>query len=124
MTIHRVKHGSIPASDFKPEKSRPKVLRWFQYEAPFDYWLSVGDEVGGKYVLWADSVSIALIFHQGEDVIPISNRESLAQSNVDQIEVAPDSPHTHNCDFVIFQNSPILRRTCLAEGQGSSHAPI
>ena len=117
MTIHRVEHATIPVCDFKPEKSRPKVLRWFQYEAPFDYWLSVGHEGGGKYVLWADSVSIALIFHEGEDVIPISGRESLAQSIVDTIEVAPDSTHTHDCDFVIFQNSPIMRKSCLAEGQ-------
>ena len=120
MTIIRVKHSTIPVSAFKPDKSnghRPKVLRWFQHETIIDSSLSVEDERDGKYVLWAHFVSVPLNVPEGKVGVIGTGAESLAQSIVDEIEVAPVSNLTHGCDFVIFQDSPISRESCQHKDQ-------
>lgn len=120
MNIYRVKHGTIPVSDFKPDGNRAKVLRWFENEHlkhPHDCSLSVEHEQAGDFELWADFVSGPLTLPAGGGVVAITGRESLAQTTVDKIEVAPASNQTHNCDFVIFDNSPIIRESCQGQGQ-------
>ncbi len=126
MTIHRVKPVAIPAADFKPEKAkgfRPKTLRWFENEhlKHPDCSLRVKNERDGSFELWADHVFVPL--NQPKDA-PTgaattigTGSESLAQSIVDKIEVAPVSNLTPDCDFVIFQDSPLIRAECLQKGQ-------
>jgi hypothetical protein len=122
MTIHRVKHDTIPVSAFKPEAvkgNRSKILRWFQNEhlKQPDCPLRVEDERDGKFVLWTLHVSVPLnIPEGGAGVIGIGS-ESLAQTTVDKIEAAPVSNLTHGCDFVIFEDSPISRESCQHKGQ-------
>ena len=127
MTIHRVKHRTIPASAFMPDKSngyRPKVLRRFDHELHLDCLLRVENEHGGDFELWADFVSVSssapsvpLNAPKGMGPTIATGRESLAQTTVDEIEVAPVSNLTHGCDFVIFQDSPICRELCQQKGQ-------
>jgi hypothetical protein len=123
MTIHRVKHSTIPVSDFKPEAAngyRPKKLRWFKDEHllhPNDCSLSVEDERDGKFVLWAHFVSVPLNVSSSKEGTIGVGAESLAQSTVDEIEVAPVSTLTRDCDSVIFQGSPKVQELCLHKGQ-------
>jgi hypothetical protein len=115
MKIFRVKHSTILVSAFKPEAAnghRRKVLRRFEDEHPIDCWLSVEDERAGEFVLWAHYTSVLPNTPKGGEATIIPGAESLAQSTVDEIEVAPVSSLTHGCDFVIFQDSPICREEC------------
>jgi hypothetical protein len=117
---YRVKHSTIPVSAFKPESARgyrPKVLRWFQNESPIDCSLAVENEHDGKFVLWAHFVSFPLNAPEGEVTTIGTGAESLAQSTVNEIEVAPASNLTQGCDFVIFQDSPEVRAECQHKGQ-------
>lgn len=116
----RVKHSTIPVSAFKPEAAndyRPKVLRRFEDELPIDCSLRVEDERDGKFVLWAHYVSISLNVPEGTAATITPGAESLDQTTVDKIEVAPVSNLTHGCDFVIFQDSPEVRAECQHKGQ-------
>jgi len=121
-TIHRVKHKTISVSDFKPEAAkgyRSKVLRWFQNEnlKQPDCPLRVEDERDGEYALWTFHVSVPLNVSEGKVATIRTGSESLAQSIVDKIEVAPASSLTQGCDFVIFQDSPKTRELCQQKGQ-------
>jgi hypothetical protein len=122
MTINRVRHGTIPVSDFKPDAAkdyRPKVLRWFKNEHilhPNDCSLRVEDELDGEFVLWAD-FSFSLPMPSGAGLTGGTGNELLVQTIVDKIEVSPNSNLTHGCDFVIFEDSPIFRKFCLQKGQ-------
>jgi len=114
--IDRIKHATIPASDFKPDKTshRSKLLRWFQNEnlKHPDCTLSVAEEHNGEFVLWAHFVAVPLNVSTASKGSLTVGAESLAQSIVDQIEVAPVSNLTRGCDFVIFQDSPLSREFC------------
>lgn len=78
--------------------------------------LRVENEREGDFELWADFSSV-LSTHESEVIVQTTGRESLAQPIVDKIEVAPVSNLTHDCDFVIFQESPRLRELCQHQGQ-------
>ena len=120
MTIPRVKHPTIPVSAFKPDGSRRKVLRWFENEHlkhPHDCSLRVENERGENFELWADFVSTAVNVPTRTEATEIRGREPLAQSTVDKIEVAPISNQLQECDFVIFDNSPTIRKSCRGQGQ-------
>ncbi|MGA2801835.1 MAG: hypothetical protein ABSE97_05635 [Verrucomicrobiota bacterium] len=123
MNIHRVKHRTIPVSAFKPDKTnghRSKVLRWFENEHlkhPHDCLLRVENERGEDFELWADFVSVPLNALKGEVIPIITGSESLAQSIVAEIEVSTNTALARDCDFVIFQNSPVCRAECLHQGQ-------
>ena len=130
MNIHRVKHSTIPISAFKPDKSdgyRPKFLRWFENEHlkhPHDCSLRVENEREGNFELWADFVSpLPLSLPADGGVTAVTGSESLDQTTVDKIEVAPVSNLLHGCDFVIFQNSPQIRELCQQKDQRSNRAP-
>jgi len=119
MTIHRVKHATIPSNDFRPDKTtyRPKVLRRFEHELHLDCLLRVENDRGGDFELWADFVSVPLNVPEGKVATIETGSESLAQTTVDKIEVAPTSNLTQGCDFVIFQDSPICQAECQQKGQ-------
>jgi hypothetical protein len=116
MTIHRVKHSTIPVSAFKPDPKthRPKFLRWFEDEhiKHPDCRLRVENEREGYFELWADFVSpVLLTLPAGGGVTSATGRESLDQATVDKIEVAPNADSAQGFDFVIFQNSPQIRQS-------------
>jgi hypothetical protein len=119
---YRVKHSTIPVSAFKPDKSngyRPKVLRWSENEhRQPDSLLRVENEREGYFELWADLVSpVLLTLPAGGGVTAATGAESLDQTIVDKIEVAPNAAQFQGCDFVIFQNSKQIRELCQHKGQ-------
>lgn len=123
MKIHRVKHTTIPVSAFKPAAAnghRRKVLRWFEQEHlkhPHDCLLRVENECDGSFELWADFASTFLNVPEGVATTIATGSESLAQSIVNKIEVAPISNLTRDCNFVIFQESPQMRELCQHQDQ-------
>jgi hypothetical protein len=121
MEIHRVKHGTIPVSDFKADEvtGSQKVLRRFQNEMPTpnDARLRVEDERDGKFVLWAHYVSFPENIGEDGRLSAKTGADSLDQPTVDKIEVSPNIGPAQDCDFVIFQDSPESRADCHHKGQ-------
>ena len=117
--IHRVHGGNL-----LQKLLNAKTLRIFDHEMPQDCQLRVTDiDRDGRFVLWADYGPLPPSAHNSESKrIQIEpGGDILDQSTVDKIEaaseLAPDSPQLADCDFVVFEQSPLARRECTAKGQ-------
>jgi hypothetical protein len=111
VTIHRVKHGTIPVTAFKPNPAdnyHPKVLRWFRDTSPIpnDCHLRVEDESDGEFVLWVHFSSSINTPEIAATMLGYGP-ESLNQATVDKIQVAPVCDLARGIDFVIFQEPPL-----------------
>ncbi len=107
MATYRVKSSKFAHTDFEPTNNKPKVLRWFQRETPYQYNLRVEDvQEDGSFVLRANA-AYAQPFVQGGNTghtgLVVG---SLDQATVDLIESPPSPALARLCDFVIFQDSP------------------
>ena len=117
MKSHRVKPQRIPVSELKadPSKHTPKTLRWFQNEVPCDFTLGVQDErEDGTFILFASTSRPQLSVPKGQVGRIYIVGQSLDQATVDLIECPGDGPLVSACDFVIFQASPLARRSSRA----------
>ena len=122
MKTYRVKHPTIPVSEFKPVDFRQKILRWFTNEEPNDYRLDVEHERDGEYVLVAYSRARVVPQAPPKNILGVPalievDHGSLAQSVVDKIEVAPNYELAEDADFVIFEDSPLVQQQCRRSGQ-------
>ncbi len=107
MSTYRVKSAQFAATEFEPANNKPRVLRWFQRETPYQYLLHVEDaQADGTYVLRARA-AFRQPFAPEKNAGPAGMVvDSLDQATVDKIERPQTSALTRLCDFVIFQDSP------------------
>ena len=107
MSVYRVKSAQFTPADFEPASNRPKVLRWFQRETPYQYNLHVEDaQADGTFILRARAAYAQAFIPEGKTGQTGFVVGSLDQATVDKIEKPPVPALARLCDFVIFQDSP------------------
>lgn len=112
LKIHRVK------SRFTSEQLNGKALRQYQKECPLDCSLEVSDiQPDGSFVLWALGAWPDLNVPKGKRGQIHQWRKSLDQDTVDKIEEQKAFSLLFGCNFVVFEQSPLSRLTCLGKDQ-------
>ncbi len=118
MSSYRVKSSQFSATEFEPANNKPRGLRWFQRETPYQYLLRVEDiQADGTYVLRARAAfqqPFTPDQHAGPSGMVV---DSLDQATVDKIERPQTPALSRLCDFVIFQDSPKAASRFKSKGQ-------
>jgi hypothetical protein len=115
--IHRVKCPKFP-----PTQLNGKQLCCFLRNHREDYTMRVsGFQHDGSFILHVCSVWVDHPKTEGQRGRIHFREVSLDQAAVDKIETAMPSRFLHDCDFVIFEDSPKARELCRPTGQKCNH---